>query len=61
MRLLSLLALFTVGLPGVEMATVNDWQSYGGTHAALRYSALEQNNSATCTPWRKPALSRRVP
>ena len=53
MRFLSMLVLFTVGLAGVEVATVNDWPSYGGTHAALRYSALEQINTSnvkTLTP-----------
>jgi alcohol dehydrogenase (cytochrome c) len=46
MRFLTLLTLFTAGLAGADVATVNDWPSYGGTHAALRYSALEQINTS---------------
>ncbi len=28
-----------------DNATHNDWPSYGGTHAAWRYSALDQINT----------------
>src|SRR6202049_1028104 len=46
MRFLSLLALFTAALGGADVATGNDWASYGGTHAALRYSALDEINTS---------------
>src|SRR5438128_12461207 len=47
MRYLCLFAAFAATLSASEAAaadpaTVNDWPSYGGTHAALRYSALNQ-------------------
>ncbi|MGD1095466.1 MAG: hypothetical protein ABSB35_26160 [Bryobacteraceae bacterium] len=45
MKFLSLLVVFGAALPDAEVATLNDWPSYGGTHAALRYSALDQINT----------------
>src|SRR5438093_4289021 len=45
MRIACLLAAFAVALSAADVATVNDWPSYGGTHAALRYSALDQINT----------------
>src|SRR5215471_6528860 len=39
------LALFlTLPIMAAEFATRADWPSYGGTHSALRYSALDQIN-----------------
>ena len=46
MKLLSLLALFTVALAAADVATLKDWPSYGGTYAALRFSALDQINTS---------------
>lgn len=46
MKFLSLLALFTGALCAADVATLKDWPSYGGTYAALRYSALDQINTA---------------
>ena len=46
MRLLSSFTLFTAGLFAADVATLKDWPSYGGTHAALRYSALDQINTS---------------
>jgi alcohol dehydrogenase (cytochrome c) len=46
MKFLSLLVLLTSGLPAAEVATRDDWPSYGGTHSALRYSALDQINTS---------------
>jgi alcohol dehydrogenase (cytochrome c) len=46
MKPLSLLALFTVALAVADVATLKDWPSYGGTYAALRYSALDQINTS---------------
>ena len=39
-------ALLVAPLHAAEFATRADWPSYGGTHASLRYSALDQINSA---------------
>src|SRR6185436_1281337 len=44
-------ALLAVALPvalqlrAAEFATRADWPSYGGTHSALRYNALDQINA----------------
>jgi alcohol dehydrogenase (cytochrome c) len=46
MKLLSLLAVPTVALFAADVATLKDWPSYGGTYAALRYSALDQINTS---------------
>lgn len=35
-------AVLAVPLAAAELATHADWPSYGGTHASLRYSALDQ-------------------
>ncbi|MBZ5621753.1 MAG: PQQ-dependent dehydrogenase, methanol/ethanol family [Acidobacteriia bacterium] len=35
-----------VPLTAADFATKTDWPSYGGTHSALRYSALDQINAA---------------
>src|SRR5436190_13664263 len=46
-------ALLALPLQAAEFATRADWPSYGGTHSALRYSALDQvnrNNVARLTP-----------
>ena len=37
--------LLALSSPAAEFATRADWPSYGGTHAALRYSALDQINN----------------
>jgi alcohol dehydrogenase (cytochrome c) len=42
---LGLFFAFAVSLFGADVATVKDWPSYGGTYAALRYSALDQINT----------------
>src|SRR5947207_12903307 len=46
MRYTCLLAAFAAALSAADVATHNDWPSYGGTHAALRYSALDQINTS---------------
>ena len=46
MRFLTLLAVFTAALAAADVATLRDWPSYGGTYAALRYSALDQINTS---------------
>ena len=38
-------ALLALPLAAAEFATRADWPSYGGTHASLRYSALDQINT----------------
>ena len=35
-------AVLVASLHAAEFATGADWPSYGGTHASLRYSALDQ-------------------
>src|SRR5437667_12345571 len=49
MRYTCLLTAFAVALSAADVATRNDWPSYGGTHAALRYSALDQINTSNVT------------
>lgn len=46
MKFLSLFVALAAMLPAADLATTNDWPSYGGTYAALRYSALDQINTA---------------
>ena len=48
MKFLSLFLVVAAAaaLSAADLATTNDWPSYGGTHAALRYSALDQINTA---------------
>src|ERR1700722_110538 len=46
MKFLSLFLVLASTLSAADLATTNDWPSYGGTHAALRYSALDQINTA---------------
>ena len=38
-------AVLALSLNAAEFATRADWPSYGGTHASLRYSALDQINA----------------
>ena len=38
--------LFAFQVAAADFATHADWPSYGGTHSALRYSALDQINSS---------------
>jgi alcohol dehydrogenase (cytochrome c) len=38
--------VFGTALFAADVATLKDWPSYGGTHAALRYSALDQINTS---------------
>ena len=46
MKFLTLLALLASTLLAADIGTRNDWPSYGGTHSALRYSALDQINTS---------------
>lgn len=46
MKLLSALAVSAAALFAADGATQKDWPSYGGTYAALRYSALDQINTS---------------
>ena len=46
MKSLLLLAIFVATVSAADVATGNDWPSYGGTQAALRYSALSQLNTS---------------
>ena len=46
MKFLSLFVALAAMLSAADLATTNDWPSYGGTYAALRYSALDQINTA---------------
>jgi alcohol dehydrogenase (cytochrome c) len=46
MKFLSLFLVLAAALCAADLATTNDWPSYGGTHSALRYSALDQINTA---------------
>jgi alcohol dehydrogenase (cytochrome c) len=45
-RVASLAVLLSSRMLAADAATRSDWPSYGGTHAALRYSALDQINTA---------------
>src|SRR5215471_8287290 len=38
-------AVLAMALDAAELATRADWPSYGGSHASLRYSALDQINT----------------
>jgi alcohol dehydrogenase (cytochrome c) len=46
MKFLSLFLVLAGAAAAADLATTNDWPSYGGTHAALRYSALDQIKTA---------------
>jgi alcohol dehydrogenase (cytochrome c) len=46
MKYLALLALLAHTVVAADVATLNDWPSYGGTRSALRYSALDQINTS---------------
>ena len=46
MKFLSFLAVLAASLSAADLATLKDWPSYGGTHAALRYSGLDQINTS---------------
>ena len=46
MKFLSFLAVLAAALSAADLATLKDWPSYGGTHAALRYSGLDQINTS---------------
>jgi alcohol dehydrogenase (cytochrome c) len=46
MKLLIVFAAYAATLAAADGATGKDWPSYGGTHAALRYSSLDQINTS---------------
>ena len=46
MKFFCILGALAAALSAAEVATTKDWPSYGGTHSALRFSALDQINTS---------------